>query len=299
VGETARLTQEVTGKLQTALAAPRGGGRWGEETLRNVLEMAGLSPYADFIEQTSSDTEKGRQRPDVIVRMPGGRELVIDSKVSLEDYLAGCDEPDASLKRQRMAAHAARVRAHVSSLSKKEYTREFSDRVDFVAMFIPGENFYAAVLEHDREIFDYAARNNVVIVTPSTLVALAKSVAYGWRQEQMAKNAEEAARLGRELYERLAKMADHMGRMGGSLGSAIKSYNDMVGSMEARVLPAARRFEELQFADPAKLLETPARLDVAPRQLTLLDMARDEAGETPAVAAPSTGKRRSVGTPAA
>ncbi|MDZ4762451.1 MAG: DNA recombination protein RmuC, partial [Alphaproteobacteria bacterium] len=214
VGETARLTHEVTGKLQTALAAPKGGGRWGEETLRNVLEMAGLSPYADFVEQASSDTEKGRQRPDVIVRMPGGRELVIDSKVSLEDYLAGCDEPDAGLRRKRMAAHAARVRAHVTSLSRKEYTKAFSDRVDFVAMFIPGENFYAAVLEHDREIFDFAARNNVVIVTPSTLVALAKSVAYGWRQEQMAKNAEEAARLGRELYERLAKMSEHMGRVG-------------------------------------------------------------------------------------
>jgi DNA recombination protein RmuC len=271
VGETARLTQEVTGKLQTALAAPRGGGRWGEETLRNVLEMAGLSPYADFIEQTSADTDKGRQRPDVVVRMPGGRELVIDSKVSLDDYLAAADEPDASRKRQRMAAHAARVRAHVNSLSKKEYAKEFSDRVDFVAMFIPGENFYAAVLEHDREIFDFAARNNVVIVTPSTLVALAKSVAYGWRQEQMAKNAEQAAKLGQDLHDRLLKMVEHIDRVGGGLGAAMRAYNDMVGSLESRVLPAARKFEELSLTRDAKAIEAPKQVETAPRQLALLD----------------------------
>ena len=266
VGDSARETQLVAGRLATALSAPRGGGRWGEETLRNVLEMAGLSPYADFLEQTSSETEKGRQRPDVIIRMPGGRELVIDSKVSLDDYLAAMDETDPAARKQRMAAHAGRVRAHVAGLSRKDYWKDFSERVDFVAMFIPGENFYAAVLEHDRDIFDYAARSNVIIVTPSTLIALAKSVAYGWRQEQMAKNAEEAARLGRELYERLGKMTEHMGRVGNGLLGAIKSFHEMVGSMEARVLPAARRFEELQFADPTRGIEDPQRIELLPRQ---------------------------------
>jgi DNA recombination protein RmuC len=267
VGESVRQTEVVAGKLASALSSTRGGGRWGEETLRNVLEMAGLSPYADFSEQTSDQTEKGRQRPDVVIRMPGGRELVIDAKVSLDDYLAASEENDPALRRQKFAAHAARVRSHVTGLSRKEYTKEFSERVDFVAMFIPGENFYAAVLEHDREIFDYAARNNVIIVTPSTLIALAKSVAYGWRQEQMAKNAEQAKKLGQELYDRMAKFTEHMGRVGGGLGNAIKAYNDMVGSLESRVLPSARKLEELQFADPSKPIEDPERVDLAPRQL--------------------------------
>lgn len=287
VGNSVRQTEVVAGKLASALSSTRGGGRWGEETLRNVLEMAGLSPYADFSEQTSDTTEKGRQRPDVVIRMPGGRELVIDAKVSLDDYLAASEETDPTLRRQKFAAHAARVRTHVSGLSRREYTKEFAERVDFVAMFIPGENFYAAVLEHDREIFDYAARNNVIIVTPSTLIALAKSVAYGWRQEQMAKNAEQAKKLGQELYDRIAKFTEHMDRVGGGLGNAVKAYNDMVGSLESRVLVSARKLEELQFADPGKAIEDPKPVDMAPRQLTLLD--------TPAIAPPAgaaAGKRK-------
>ena len=271
VSESVRQTEMVAGKLATALSSTKGGGRWGEETLKNVLEMAGLSPYADFTEQTSSNTEKGRQRPDVIIRMPGGRELVIDAKVSLDDYLAASEETDPVLRRQRFAAHAARVRNHVTGLSRREYTKEFSEQVDFVAMFIPGENFYAAVLEHDRDIFDFAARNNVIIVTPSTLIALAKSVAYGWRQEQMAKNAEQAKKLGQELYDRIAKFAEHMEDVGGGLGNAIKAYNGMVGSLESRVIVSARKLADLQFADPGKMIEEPKAIELAPRQLSLLE----------------------------
>ncbi len=265
LGETSSQTRAAAAKLAVALSAPRHGGRWGEETLRNVLELAGLSPYADFEEQVSHDSEKGKLRPDVVVRMPGGRRLVIDSKVSLDDYLAASGETDPRRRNELLAAHAARVKAHVTALSRKDYWNSLPDRVDFVAMFIPGENFYAAVLEHDREIFDYASRNNVIIVTPSTLVALAKSVAYGWRQEQMAANAERAAALGRDLYDRLARMVEHMGRVGGGLGNAVKSYNEMVGSFESRVLPSARKFEELQIADPSrKIAETP-QIELAPR----------------------------------
>lgn len=288
VGVSVRQTELAAGKLTSALSSTRGGGRWGEETLRNVLEMAGLSPYADFSEQTSDNTEKGRQRPDVVIRMPGGRELVIDAKVSLEDYLAASEETDPALRRQKFNAHAARVRNHVTGLSRREYTKEFAERVDFVAMFIPGENFYAAVLEHDRDIFDYAARNNVIIVTPSTLIALAKSVAYGWRQEQMAKNAEQAKKLGQELYDRIAKFTEHMDRVGGGLGNAVKAYNDMVGSLESRVLVSARKLEELQFAEPGKMIEDPKPIDLAPRQLTLIESPP----ALPAAEAAAPGKRK-------
>lgn len=271
VGRSVNETKDAAAKLTGALTAPRSGGRWGEDTLRNVLEMAGLSPYADFSEQASADTEKGRQRPDCIIRMPGGRELVVDSKLSLEDYLSATDQTDPAMRRQKMLAHAQRVRTHVQSLTRKEYWKDFSGRVDFVAMFIPVESSYVAALEHDRDIFDFAAKNNVIIVTPATLLGLAKAVAYGWRQEQMAKNAEQAKKLGQELYERMARFTEYMGRVGAGLGNATKAYNEMVGSFESRVLPATRKLEELQFADPSKMVEEPQQIEVAPRQLTLLE----------------------------
>jgi DNA recombination protein RmuC len=276
VGKSVNETRDAASKLTGALTSPRSGGRWGEDTLRNVLEMAGLSPYADFTEQTSNDTDKGRQRPDCIIRMPGGRELVVDSKLSLEDYLAATDQTDPLMRRQKMTAHAARVRNHVQSLTRKEYWKDFSERVDFVAMFIPVESSYVAALEHDRDIFDFAAKNNVIIVTPATLLGLAKAVAYGWRQEQMAKNAEQAKRLGQELYDRMAKFTEYMGRVGGGLSNATKAYNEMVGSFESRVLPATRKLEELQFADPSKMVEEPKQIELAPRQLTLLDLPAAE-----------------------
>jgi DNA recombination protein RmuC len=267
VSESVRKTESAAGKLASALSTTRHGGRWGEETLRNVLEMSGLSPYADFTEQTSSDTDKGKIRPDVIIRMPGGRELVIDSKVSLDDYLAASNESDPARKQQFLASHAAKVRAHVTSLARKDYWKGFSDRVDFVAMFMPGENFYAAVLEHDREIFDFAAKNSVIIVTPSTLIALAKAVAYGWRQEQAALNAQQAVELGRELYQRLAKMTEHMGKVGQGLDKAIGSYNDMVGSYDRKVVPQLRRFEELQIPTEDRSIEAPTEVTVTARPI--------------------------------
>lgn len=281
VSESVRKTESAAGKLANALSTTRHGGRWGEETLRNVLEMAGLSPYADFTEQNSSETEKGRIRPDVIIRMPGGRELVIDSKVSLDDYLAASGETDTVKRNQLLAAHAQKVRAHVQGLARKDYWKGFSDRVDFVAMFMPGENFYAAVLEQDREIFDFAAKNSVIIVTPSTLIALAKAVAYGWRQEQAARNAEQAVELGRELYQRLAVMTDHMGKVGNNLDKAVDSYNAMVGSYDRKVVPQLRRFEELQIPTENQSIEAPTELGVKARspqaQLTEVKEAKADA----------------------
>ncbi len=248
IGQQLEQNRHVTGKLVTALSAPKGGGRWGEESLRNVLEMAGLSEHADFIEQVHDDTARGRLKPDVIIRMPGGREIVIDAKVSCEDFLRAGEEADTARRDQFLANHARKMRDHVRKLAQKEYWKDFDDRVDFVAMFVPGENFYAGALQADRELFDYAARNRVLIVTPSTLIALAKAVAYGWRQEEAAKNAREAARLGQDLYDALRTMGAHVEKMGKSLNSAVGSYNSMLGSLERNVLPKARRFETLQIA---------------------------------------------------
>ncbi|MCI4644531.1 MAG: DNA recombination protein RmuC [Hyphomonadaceae bacterium] len=247
ISEQLEQTRSVTGKLVTALSAPKGGGRWGEETLRNVLEMAGLSAHADFVEQVHDAGEQGARRPDVVVRMPGGREIVIDAKVSVEDFLRAGEEADEALRCQHMATHARKMRDHVRRLASKEYWKNFDDRVDFVAMYVPGENFYAGALEADRDLFDFAARNRVLIVTPSTLIALAKAVAYGWRQEEAARNALEAARLGQELYDALRAMGMHVEKTGKALSQATGSYNAMVGSLQRNVLPKARKFEDLQI----------------------------------------------------
>lgn len=244
----------ATSKLVSALSAPRGGGNWGEESLRNVMELAGMSAYADFTEQSHEDTENGRLRPDVIIRMPGGREIVVDAKVSMEDYLRASDEPDEAQRRQYLGAHARKLRDHVQRLSRKEYWKPFEGRVDFVAMYVPGEQFYSAALEVDRDLFDYAARSKVLIVTPSTLIALAKAVAYGWRQEEAARNAHEAAKLGEQLYDRLAVMSGHIEKLGKSLNNSVEHFNKMNRSLETRVLPSARRFQDLQIAGPDKAI---------------------------------------------
>jgi len=249
ISQQLEQTRSVTGKLVTALSAPKGGGRWGEESLRNVLEMAGLSGHADFVEQVHDASDAGAKRPDVIIRLPGGREIVVDAKVSVEDFLRAGDEADMAVRGQHLQAHARKMREHVKRLSSREYWKSFDDRVDFVAMYVPGENFYAGALEADRDLFDFAARNRVLIVTPSTLIALAKAVAYGWRQEEAARNAREAAKLGQELYDALRTMGQHVEKTGKSLNQAVGSYNSMVGSLQRNVLPKARRFEDLQIAE--------------------------------------------------
>ncbi|MEM9738604.1 MAG: DNA recombination protein RmuC [Pseudomonadota bacterium] len=249
ISQQLEQTRSVTGKLVTALSAPKGGGRWGEETLKNVLEMAGLSGHADFLEQVHDVGDGGAKRPDVVIRLPGGREIVIDAKVSVEDFLRAGEEADKAHRDQHLMAHARKMRDHVKRLASKEYWKSFDDRVDFVAMYVPGENFYAGALEVDRDLFDFAARNRVLIVTPSTLIALAKAVAYGWRQEEAARNALEAAKLGQDLYDALRTMGQHVEKTGKSLNSAVGSYNSMVGSLQRNVLPKARKFEELQIAE--------------------------------------------------
>ena len=293
--ENMQKTQMTTENLTNALRAPKGGGRWGEETLRNVLEMAGLSAYCDFTEQSHSSTDTGAIRPDAVIQMPGGRQLVIDSKVSVDDFLRASEADDPDKRAAFLDSHARKVRAHVSQLGKKSYWAELSDAVDFVAMFIPGENFYAAALEHDRGLFDYAAKHKVIIVTPSTLIALAKAVAYGWRQEQAAQNAREVTDLARELHKRLAAMGDKVLKVGKALSGSVGAYNEMVGSLETSVLPQSRKFEAMGMDADGKAIPDLADVEDNVRQPKqgkdlLFDVS--ELPEAPSPRAISDGRRR-------
>lgn len=262
-------TNKTTHQLLTALrASPKMRGRWGEQTLRNVLELSGLAPHVDFKEQFSTtDGEGARLRPDVIISLPGGRCIVVDSKVALSGYLDAMEAPDEAARETHMKKHAQELRGHVKNLSSKDYWKHVPDTADFVVLFVPGENFLAAAAERDPNLFDDAFASKVIITTPSTMVALAKSVAYGWRQEQSAKNAQEIAELGRELYRRMAVMADRMGKVGDAIERSVRSYNELVGSVESRVMPQARKFKELGAGDAGIDIASPAQIETGPRQL--------------------------------
>ena len=262
--------RDETRNLVNALrASPKARGRWGEQSLRNVLEQAGLSPYADFQTEVSVDTDEGRLRPDVIVRLPGGRKLVIDAKCSLNAYLDACEEVDDEKREACFRAHVASMRNHAQQLGSKAYWAQFGDSADYVIMYIPGEHFLAAALEQDPTLWDWAFERRVLLATPTNLVAIAKTVASIWRQERLAEAAQEIASLGKELHSRLATMNEHMARVGKNLATANSAYNQMVGSFESQVLTQAKRFETLG-AGSAKTLDTPPMVEVAPRPLTKL-----------------------------
>lgn len=262
MSEDLARNRHATSKLVTALSAPKGGGRWGEMTLRNVMEHAGLSQHCDFTEQVQATSAEGAKlRPDVIIRLPGNREIVVDAKVSLEDYLKAVNEADPDTRLTLLKAHARKVKEHITRLGSKAYQDTLNERIDFVAMFIPGENFYAAALEQIPDLMDYAASKKIIVTTPSTLMGLAKAVAYGWRQEEATENAREAAELGRTLYQRLVTMGTHIERLGKSLNGAVNHYNSMAASVETRVLPSARKFEDLAIAPADKTLPELERIE--------------------------------------
>ncbi len=277
IGESLHRNTTETGKLVNALTAPKGGGRWGEMTLRNVMEQAGLSAHCDFNEQVNDQTEEGRQRPDAVIHLPGGRQIVVDSKVSLEAYMAAASADDPAQRNVHLKSHATNVQRHVDTLASKRYQANLDERVDFVAMFIPGENFFAAALEYAPELLERAYSRNVIVTTPSTLIGLAKTVAYVWRQEKMTENAREAAQLGQQLYERIATMAGHIEKLGKSLNGAVDNYNKMNASLDKRVLPTMRKFEELSIAPPDKTIPETKKIEVRAdeSQKTLeLDLAK-------------------------
>ncbi|TVV70901.1 DNA recombination protein RmuC [Sphingomonas solaris] len=247
-GEAARLVNALR-------AAPKARGRWGEQQLRNVLETCGLSEHADFQTEVSVSGEEGRIRPDVIVRVPGGRALVIDAKVSLNAYQDAYETVDDAERHRHLAAHAAAMKAHVNGLGGKAYWAEFEEAPDYVIMFVPGEHFLSAALEHDPTLWDFAFGKRVLLATPTNLIAIARTVAAVWRQEKVAKEAKAIAGLGKEMYDRLATAAGHLKKVGGGLTTAVNNYNSFVGSFERNVLSTGRKFRDMNIETGAKELE--------------------------------------------
>lgn len=280
--QASHATREVTLRLANSLKRGAGvQGRWGEEVLRNVLQAAGLSARFDFVEQQSLDTEDGRRRPDVVVKLPGDKSsavFVIDSKVNLSAYLEAGDAADDVAREAALRRHAQALRNHVRDLSAKAYWDQFRDQTspDFVAMFIPGDGLLAAALEYVPELMTEAMDKKVIIVTPTTLFALCKAVAYGWRVEDQMKNANHIADLGRELYARLSVMGGHVSDVGTALGRAVDKYNAFVGSLESKVLTQARRFEELQVSHEGKSIDEVREVDSRPREQTKLSLTSSD-----------------------
>jgi DNA recombination protein RmuC len=258
--------REETANLVRALRTPNVRGRWGEVQLRRVVELAGMLDYCDFEEQPSLLAEFGRQRPDLIVRLPGHRTIVIDAKVPLEAYLSAQETSDESVKAERLAHHARQVREHIAKLGAKSYWEQVQPSPEFVVMFLPGESFFQAALQQDASLIEYGVRAHVFPASPLTLIALLQVVAQGWRHERLAQNAAEIQALGQDLYARVSKMTDYLDTLRMRLDSTVKAFNDTVGSYETRVLVTARKFKELG-ATSGDEIAPPLPIDTAPRIL--------------------------------
>jgi len=263
--ESSALLRSETTHLVTALRSSQVRGRWGEIQLRRVVEAAGMVEHVDFVEQSQVRTDDGRLRPDMLVQLAGGKNVVIDAKVAFLGYLDAVQAQDDTVRAERMAAHARHMRKHIDDLAAKEYWEQFSPTPEFVVMFVPAEAFLHTALEVDPTLIEHAMEHNVVLATPMTLVAMLRTIAYAWRQDALAANAQQVLTLGRELHGRLSTLGGHVGRLGRQLDGAVRSYNETVSSLESRVLVSARRLAELKVTDAE--LEPPAQIDRAARQL--------------------------------
>ena len=284
---TERVSAEAAKLVNALRNAPKARGRWGEQQLRNVLESCGLSEHCDFaVEVSVKDGDGARLRPDVVIRVPGGQSLVIDSKVSLNDYQDAFGAVDEGDRATHLTAHAAAIRAHVNTLGAKAYWSQFDDAPDYVVMFIPGEHFLTAALEQDPNLWDYAFDKKVLLATPTNLIAIARTVAAVWRQERLAKEARQIGELGKELYERLAKAADDLRKVGSGLSTAVNNYNSFVSSFETRSLVTARKFRELNIEPGRRDIEVLTPVEALPRYADEeLSLSADEQDEPPQIAA--------------
>jgi DNA recombination protein RmuC len=272
--------QSETGNLVKALRVPHVRGRWGEIQLRRVVELAGMLQYCDFVEQETVATEESRIRPDLIVKLPGNRTIVVDSKVPFDAFYESISTTDDEIRASRLKDHARLVRTHIQSLSRKSYWESLQPTPEFVLLFLPGETFYSAALEHDPKLIEDGISQRVIIATPTTLIALLKAVSYGWRQEQMADNAQEVSNLAKTLYDRLRVFTNHFDDIGRNLDRALDAYNKGVRSLESRVLVTARRFKE-RGAIAGEEIEILEPVDKAARALS-----RDDGGLFPEVDMP-------------
>ena len=266
VAEANEKLRAETGSLVNALRRPQVRGRWGESTLRRVVELAGMVPHVDFEEQVSSTTETGRIRPDMIVSMPNGHTVVVDAKVALDAYIQAHEEAAEEKRDTLLARHAQQMRTHAAQLAQKSYWEHLPEATEFVVMFVPGEHFLAAALERDGTLLDDMMQKRVVIATPGTLIALLRAVESGWRTVALEQNAREISGLGRELYARTNVFLSHLNRIQKGLESAVKAFNDAVGSLESKVMPQLRRFKDLR-ADDGKELAEPEQVETECRRL--------------------------------
>lgn len=271
-----------TGRLVQALRRPKSRGRWGEYQLRNVLEMAGMTAHIDFAEERTIDGPGGQLRPDAVIRIPGGKSVIVDAKTPLEGYLHAVESDDEDERERGFRNHARQVQQHVRQLSSKEYWNAQEGSPDFVVMFIPGEAFLSAAFERDPGLFESAVGRRVLIATPMTLIALVKAVAFGWQQQKLADSADEIASLGRDLYSRIKTFGEHMGELGRTLGRVVEGYNKSVGSLERRLLPAARRFGALGVVSAGEEIGMISQIEVEPRTPMADEFGANSANEASA-----------------
>jgi len=286
LAETQSQLRLETANLVKALRTPHVRGRWGEIQLKRVVELAGMVEHCDFTQQTTASTEDGRLRPDLIVRLPGGKNIVVDAKAPLSAYLEAVESVDEAARQVKLAEHAGQVRNHLAALGRKSYCEQFQPAPEFVVLFLPGETFFSAALEQDPTLIEQGVEKHVILATPTTLIGLLKAVAYGWRQEILAENAMQISELGKELYVRLRDLGDHFADLGGKLGQAVESYNKAVGTLERRVLVSARRFHELKSTGTQQELVPLKPIESSPRQLTAPEISPAEVQEpTPVLVA--------------